>query len=245
MFDLVYGQTYTMKVKYLAALLDMFNPAIVELPEDEMIDAMLEAEYIAYDKKEDTFYLEPVYQNLVDSFLKARATVNIEAPRVQAMGATLSMYYLDKCRHMLVLLYENEGEDGFAEIAISDKKTSPTRLFEILGGDFGREMKTEKMRAKSYDADHLPNVYKEDFDDACKKNALFRVTLYDQNEDGSDGSVAVFAAFPHKTETIWLTAMRQNLFAKQKPIVVQELSEADYQKQLAAFFNMFSDSVWE
>ena len=55
MFDIVYEQTYTMQYKYLAALLDMFNPNIAQLPEESLIDEMIEAEYISYNHKKKSF----------------------------------------------------------------------------------------------------------------------------------------------------------------------------------------------
>ena len=247
MFDILYRQTYTMQWRHLAALLDMFHPESTTLPEDHIIDEMIDAEYIIYDREKQTFYLAASYRNLVDSFLKTKTILNIESPRGKALGASLSMYYLDQCRHMLVLIHADgaSGEDGLVEVSISDKNTNPTKLFEILGGDICADSACGTPAiSKSYDPDALPPSYKADYDAACGNNTLFRVTLYNQLEDGSDGTVAVFAAFPHNASTIWLTAMRQKLSGKQKPVLVQQLSLEDYRRQITQFFNLFTDSIW-
>ena len=244
MLDLIYEQTYTMKWKYLAAMLDMFNPQIGKLPDDQIVDEMIEEEYIIYDREKKEFHLSSQYRMLVDSFLSTCVAVNIEAPMIRNMQSSLSLYYLQNHRHMLVLIQNNEEnkEDGFVEIAISSKKSSPTKLFERVGFDLGVIPVLAKEEA--YDPDNLPNDYKDSYDSAIANNRLFRVTLYEQEDDKSDGALAVFAAFPGKDNLIWVTAMRQKFNKKERPILVKKVSEADYKQQLTTFFDLFEKQIW-
>lgn len=247
MFDILYEQTYTMKWKYLAALLDMFNPQIGQLPNDDLVDELIDAEYVVYDREKKEFHLSPNYQILINSFLNTRTAVNIEAPRVTDMHSTLSLYYLNNHRHMLVLIHtDNNDVDGFVEIAISSKTSSATKLLEHIGSDLGVSIYNPKeKRAESFDADKLPNEYKECYEEALTNNRLFRVTLYEQNDDGSDGSLAVFAAFPSKDNLVWITAMRQRFNKKEKPILIQKLPSEEYKQQLTLFFDLFEKQLWE
>lgn len=244
MFDLIYEQTYTMKWKYLAALLDMFNPQIGQLPDDNIVDEMIDAEYIIYDRDKKEFHLLSQYRMLIDSFLNTNTAVNIEAPRVKAMKSSLSLYYLQNHRHMLVLIQvdENNEEDGLVEVAISNKKSSTLKLFESVGLDLG--ISSVSSKAENFDPDYLPKEYQECYEKALSNNKLFRVTLYDQDSDGSEGNLAVFAAFPSEDNLVWLTAMRQKFGKKEKPILVMKVSESDYKQQLRTFFELFEKQVW-
>lgn len=245
MFDIMYEQTYTMQWKYLVALLDMFNPNIGQLPEDHIIDEMIEAEYILYNREQKAFHLSSNYRMLVESFLGTNTVVNIEAPSVSKMSSSLSLYYLNNQRHMIVLIHKDNvnEEDGIVEIAISNKNSSPTILLEKLGCGLGKD--AVNMPAESFDPDNLPRMYKNDYEAALKNSSLFRVTLYDQNDDASDGVLAVFAAFPANDSSIWMTAMRQKFSKKKKPVVVQKLSMKDYQEQLVNFFKLFEKGIWQ
>lgn len=245
MFDIMYEQTYTMKWKYLAALLDMFNPNIGQLPEDDIIDEMIEAEYILYNREQKVFRLSSNYRILVESFLGTNTAVNIEAPSVSKMNSSLSLYYLNNYRHMIVLIHKENvnEEDGIVEIAISNKNSSATILLEKLGCEFGKDV--INVPTESFDPDNLPIMYKNDYELALKSSSLFRVTLYEQNHDASDGVIAVFAAFPANDSSIWMTAMRQKFTKKEKPVVVQKLSKKDYQEQLINFFKLFEKEIWK
>lgn len=239
MFDILYEQTYTLQLKYLAAMLDMFNPRIGQLPEDNIVDEMIDAEYVIYNRENKTFQLATNYRMLVDCFLNTNTAVNIEAPKVKEMNSTLSLYYLNNRRHMLVLIHldENEPDNGLVEVAISSKTSSTTKLFERIGADMG--VNSAIVQAESFDADNLPVEYKRCYDDSLKNNTLFRVTLYDQETNGEDGVLAVFAAFPSTDQRVWLTAMRQKFRKKGKPVLVQKLCLDEYKKQLTAFFDLF------
>ena len=179
MFDLIYEQTYTMKWKYLAALLDMFNPQIGQLPDDNVVDEMIDAEYIIYDRDKKEFHLPSQYRMLIDSFLNTNTAVNIEAPKVKMMKSSLSLYYLQNRRHMLVLIQidEKNEEDGLVEVAISSKKSSTMKLFESVGLDLG--VSSLAKESETFDPDHLPNEYQECYEKALANNRLFRVTLCD------------------------------------------------------------------
>lgn len=243
MFDLIYEQTYTMKWKYLAALLDMFNPQIGQLPDDNIVDEMIDAEYIIYDRYKKEFHLPSQYRMLIDSFLNTNTAVNIEAPKVKKMKSSLSLYYLQNHRHMLVLIQADEDneEDGLVEVAISSKKSSTMKLFESVGLDLGVSSLTKE--TEIFDPDHLPNEYQECYEKALANNRLFRVTLYDQDENGSDGALTVFAAFPSKDNFVWLTAMRQKFGKKEKPVLIMKVSENDYKQQLRTFFELFEKQI--
>ena len=145
---------------------------------------------------------------------------------------------------MLVLIQidEKNEEDGLVEVAISSKKSSTMKLFESVGLDLG--VSSLAKEGETFDPDHLPNEYQECYEKALANNRLFRVTLYDQDEDGSDGALAVFAAFPSKDNFVWLTAMRQKFGKKEKPVLVMKVSENDYKQQLLTFFELFEKQVW-
>lgn len=243
MFDVLYEQTYTLRLKYLVAMLDMFNPQIAQLPDDATVDEMIEEEYIIYDRENKTFRLAMNYRMLLDCFLSTNSAVNIEAPKVKAMNATLSLYYLSNRRHMLVLIHQDDknADDGLVEVAISSKKSSATKLFESVGADIvGTSI---FIQAESFDSENLPIEYKECYDDALENNTLFRVTLYDQESDGEDGALGVFAAFPSRDQRIWLTAMHQKFSKKKKPVLVQKLCSDDYKKYLPVFFDLFEKQI--
>ena len=240
---LIYEQTYTLKWEHLAVLLDMYNPMIAKLPENAIADELIDAEYVEYDSEKKVFRLSSNYYMLMDCFLGASAAVNIEAPVLSKMQASLALYYLKNNRHMLVLIHENDPE-RMAEIAISRKNAPAVLLYEQLSKDF--KSASALQRAEAYGAEDPPPQYKADFDKAKKEGSLFRVTLLDQAPNAADvenAAVAVFAAYKSTDDRIWLTAMRQKLISKRMPVIIQKLSYPDYTKQLHTFFELFEKTM--
>lgn len=247
MFDIMYEQTYTIQWKYLAAMLDMFNSNTDYTPDEALIEEMIDKEYLVYDEQEQTIRLPANYHILVDSFFQTKAATNIEAPKVAAMGCTLSLYYLNNHRHMLVLMHVNDetGADGVLEVAISSKSSSPTKTLEQLGCDICDE--NSAVVAQCFDPQNLPVQYKTSYDQAVNNNSLFRVTLMMPNDDtdDSDDTFAAFAAFPCQGGGVWMNAANQILSESDKPIVVQKLSKQDYMRQLTLFFDLLEKQIYQ
>lgn len=242
MFELLYQQAYALKWKHLAALLEMFNPQTRRSPTEKVLKELIDEEYVFYDSEVEGLRLSPNWQGLIQSFLESKVAVSIEAPRVQEMESVLSLYYLPNHRHMLVLIHLGQDEDSLVEAAISDTKSSPVKLYEVLGKGLGKTDADQK--AEGFDPDHLPEEYQKSYRRALEKSRLFRVTLHaPDSDDPEDGVLSMFAAFPGSDGRVWLTAMRQKLSKDQRPILVQKLPEKDYERQLTTFFAFFQKQI--
>lgn len=250
MLDLVYSQSYVMKWKHLEALLDMFDPKRVFLPDDSIIDEMIDLDYILFNEEQKTFYARHTYRAIIDLFLSYIGAVNIEAPKVKELGAALSMYFLPNHKHMLVLLQGDPDDTGenMVEIAVSDKSKPPQVVLRHIGESI-IDSANENGKAENdflneeFDPQKLPTCYEKDYKNALTNGSIYRVTSLESN-NSSNNNISVFASFPAESGCYWITTSRYKSKTDRNSINVWKVSCEEYKRALNSFFDGYVNEIW-
>lgn len=243
MLDLVYSQSYVMKWRHLEALLDMFDPKRGFLPDDSIIDEMIDLEYIIYNEENKTFYAKHTYRAIIDMFLSYLAAVNIESPKVRELESALSMYFLPNHKHMLVLLQGDSEDtgDNIVEIAVSDKLTSPQSVLKHIGESI--IVSTINNKAEEYKSNELPESYEKDYKSALETGMIYRVTSLESDNTNNE-NISVFAAFPSENGCYWVTISRFITKESKNKISVWRLQSEEYKQSISAYFDAYTNEIW-